>query len=102
MWRNKKMRWILILCFIALLGFTYYNYVEDWRNPRASFVEEEQQPYVTAEVDTTISKNLDRPLQEVVNIDMEEHKEQMFFTWEDVKAYYRVAVGAVKDFLDKK
>jgi len=102
MWENKKMRWIIIPGLIALVGFAYYNAVEDWRHPKASFVEEEPQPYVTAQVDTTeLSKTVDRPMQEVVTIDMEEHKEPIFFTWEDIKVYYREAKNYIKEKINK-
>jgi len=119
---NKLMKFIIVAMILGVLGFAYYLYVADWKNPKATFIKEEPQPYVTAVVDTTITRrklyttdsvkvvlptmqqmvakldtdsmvvNLHRPLQEVVTIDMEDHTEPLFFTWEDLKSYYQVVV----------
>jgi len=46
-------------------------------------------PNVVAVVDSdsTTRYNLYREEQEIVTIDLEEHKEVVYFTWEDIKAY---------------
>jgi len=58
---------------------------------------------LVAQMDSdSVRVSLHRPLQEVVTIDMEEHKEHVFFTLEDIKVYFSTAVETYKNYKAKK
>jgi len=101
MFRHRYRKWVWGCVCVALVVATYLSVVEDWRRPMQLFQSEFNETYITAEVDTTLVQDLDRPLQEVVTIDLEDHKEPVYFTWEDIKAYFYTAVDYI-DNLTKK
>jgi len=45
--------------------------------------------------------NLYREEQEVVTIDLEDHTEKVFFTWDDIKSYYQATLELIKKRLNK-
>ncbi|MCQ2310393.1 MAG: hypothetical protein MJZ64_01405 [Paludibacteraceae bacterium] len=56
---------------------------------------------ITADSDSVSQVDLYRYQQEAVNIDLEEHKEPVFFTWEDIKVYFRLSCETIKNFYHK-
>jgi len=52
--------------------------------------------------DSLVRYDLHRHEQERVNIDMEEHKEAVFFTWDDIKAYFHELTEYYKNHKNKQ
>jgi len=51
--------------------------------------------------DSITHYDLYRHQQEVVTIDPEEHKEKVFFTWDDICAYYRTVIDFFTELINK-
>ena len=60
-------------------------------------------PNVVAVVDSDSTKhyNLYRHQQATVTIDLEEHEEKVFFTWDDVVSYFHVVVDFCTELINK-
>jgi len=60
-------------------------------------------PNVVAVIDSDSTKHYDlyRHQQAIVTIDMEEHKEHIFFTWDDLVSYYYVVLDFIQALIHK-